>query len=60
MDEIIDVIQDAINANVGFTFQSEYLSLFLFQYKAWYAKTKEDLQTLTEKTFPTALVMTFY
>jgi len=39
VDEIIDVIQDAINAN----------------YKAWYAKTKEELQTLTQKTFPTTL-----
>jgi len=40
VDEIVDVIQDAIEAN----------------YKAWYAKNRrEELVTLTGKTFPTAL-----
>eukprot|EP00092_Neocalanus_flemingeri_P001382 GFUD01001475.1.p1 GENE.GFUD01001475.1~~GFUD01001475.1.p1 ORF type:complete len:224 (-),score=69.63 GFUD01001475.1:109-780(-) len=39
VDEVIDVIQDAIAAN----------------YKAWYAKTREELVTLTQKTFPTVL-----
>jgi len=40
VDEIIDVIQDAMTAN----------------YKAWYAKDKEEeLRTLTMKTFPSVL-----
>ena len=39
MDEIVDVIQDGINAT----------------YKAWYAKTKEELVKLTEVTYPTML-----
>lgn len=39
VDEIVDVIQDGINAT----------------YKAWYAKSKEELLKLTEGTYPTML-----
>ena len=39
VDEIVDVIQDGINAT----------------YKAWYAKSKKELLKLTEVTYPTML-----
>ena len=59
VDEIVDVIQDALTANVGFTVCLFPLAILILnvQYKAWYAKSREELLTLTQKTFPSVLVI---
>ena len=59
VDEIVDVIQDALTANVRFTVCLFPLAILILnvQYKAWYAKSRDELLTLTQKTFPSVLVI---
>ena len=60
VDEIVDVIQDAIEANVREHKKENNLDkLFkaLFQYNAWYSPNRrEELVKLTGQKFPTTLV----
>ena len=61
VDEIVDVVQDAIEANVRAQNPKQSHNAWeyktLFQYKAWYSPNRrEELVKLTGQTFPTTLV----
>ena len=57
VDEIVDVIQDAIDANVRIQADNIDILTIFFQYKAWYSPNRrEELVKLTGQTFPTVLV----
>ena len=57
VDEIVDVLQDSIEASVRIPKENLYFSFFSFQYKAWYSPNRrEELVKLTGQTFQTTLV----
>ena len=57
VDEIVDVIQDTIEANVRITMHNLNNLILFFQYKAFYLPNRrEKLVNLTGQTFPTTLV----
>ena len=57
VDEIVDYIQDTIEANVRITTHNLNNSVLFFQYKAFYLPNRrEQLVNLTGQTFPTTLV----